>query len=231
MSDEPKSVEAFYDEHGEQLGLTTDYQHLKPVLPPISEKRILDVGCGLGNGAAYLDSRGASVIGIDISQEEISTAQQRHGDTIEFYQDDLRQRLSRFDDGDFDVIVCALTLAHIENWKRPFGEFHRVLADAGVLVIHAHHPFVDYLELQHDQSYHVIGDGATYTETEQFVRPWGPAGEGLRFYRRPLGKLFQPALDAGFVLEKFVEPGTGSHDSDRYDPSRPPRHILLRFRR
>jgi len=231
MSDERTEIKSFYDEYGDQLGLTDDYQHLEPVLPDVSGKRVLDAGCGLGNGSAFLASKGADVTGIDLSREEIATARDRHGDDIEFYQADLQDPLTMFEDDEFDVVVCALVLAHIEDWNRPFSEFNRILAEGGAVVIHVHHPFVDYLELEVEESDVVIDNETTYAETEQFYRPWGPDGESMPFYRRPLGELFRPAQNAGFVLEHFVEPGTGPDDSDRYDPSRPPRHLLLRFRR
>lgn len=230
MSGEDDDVQSFYDEYGKRLGLTGDYEHLDPVLPDVSGKRVLDAGCGLGNGSQFLASRGASVTGIDISKAEISTARERHGAAIEFHQMDLREPLETFDDGAFDIIVCALTLAHLLDWNHLFTEFHRIVSERGSVVVHAHHPFVDYLELDADYSEHVVDNGATYAKTELFDRPWGPNGQPLGFYRRPLGELLRPGLDAGFVLDDFVEPGSGPHESDRYDPSHPPRHLLFRFR-
>lgn len=230
MSDERTDVKSFYDEYGERLGLTEDYEHLEPVLPDISSTHVLDAGCGLGNGSAYLAAKGAEVTGIDLSEEEITIARGRHGNDLEFYQADLRDPLNIFEDGQFDVIVCALVLAHIEDLDRLFSEFSRILTEGGTVVIHAHHPFVDYLELEVEESDQVIGRGTTYAETEEFSRPWGPDGAAMPLYRRPLGELLRPPQDAGFVLEQIVEPGTGPTNSDRYDPSRPPRHLLLRFR-
>ena len=210
MSDEIDEVASFYDEHGEQLGLTENYRHLEPVLPTVSEKRVLDAGCGLGNGSAYLAANGASVTGIDISEEEIAIARERHGDGIDFFQVDLQDRLSMFDNGEFDIVVCALTLAHLQDWNQPF---------------------MDYLELAVGEPQQARGEGEVYGNVEQFSRPWGPDGETMPFYRRPLGELLRPALEAGFVLEEFIEPGSGPHESEKYDPSYPPRHLLLRFRR
>lgn len=229
MSDGRDEVASFYDEHGESLGLTDDYRHLEPVLPSVSNKRVLDAGCGLGDGSAYFAENGADVIGIDISQAEIEQARKRHGERVDFHVGDLRNPLSRFDGGAFDLVVCALTLAHLQNWDQPFQEFRRILKESGAVVLHAHHPFIDYLELAGQDSAQVSGTGGTYTEIERFTRPWGPNGESLQFHRRPLGELLRPALDAGFLLEKLIEPGTGPYESERYDPADPPRHLLLRF--
>lgn len=230
MPDSSDSVESFYDEHGETLGLTGDYEHLDPILPDVSGKRVLDAGCGLGAGSRDLADRGAEVVGVDISQEHVETARKRHGDAVEFHRADFTSQVDVLDGSEFDLVVCALALAHVEEWDGPFAEFVRVLDDDGAVVVHAHNPFVDYIELALRDSSEVLGEGAEYTSTEGFERPWGPDDAPMPLYRRPLGECLRPALARGFVLEQFVEPGTGPFESDRYDPDRPPRHLLMRFR-
>jgi SAM-dependent methyltransferase len=229
MSDHRSEVQAFYDEYGEQLGLTSDYEHLDEILPDVSGQRVLDAGCGLGDGTAYLAGKGADAVGIDISDEHIETAREKYGEQATFYRADIASGVEQLDAGTFDLVVCALTLAHIEDWDTVFSEFARLLDDSGELVVHAHHPFVDYIELELTESEMAIGDSATYTRTERFDRPWGPEGTPMPMYRRPLGEYLRPGLAAGFTLEECIEPGTGPFESERYDPERPPRHLLFRF--
>ena len=224
-------VEAFYDQFEERLGLTGDYEHLEPVLPDVSGKRVLDAGCGLGAGSQYLADSGATVVGVDLSNEHVEAARAEYGADVEFHRMDLTEPLDHFGDGSFDLVVCALVLAHVEDWDQPFAEFARLLGGSGSVVVHVHHPFVDYLELESDSADNVLGEAAEYAAVEQFGRPWGPDGAIMPMYRRPLGEYLRPALDAGFVLAEFLEPGTGPHDTERYDPDRPPRHLLARFDR
>lgn len=231
MTEGSEQVAAFYDEYGDALGLTPNYDHLDPVLPDLTGRRVLDAGCGRGEGSRDLAARGGSVVGVDLSEEYVATARERHGDAVEFYQGDFAEGLAFLDSGSFDVVVCGLALAHVPDWDRAFETFGRLLDDGGSVVVHAHHPFVDYLELAVENSDEVTGDSAEYCRVERFGRRWGPDGEVMPLYRRPIGEAVRPALDAGFVLEAFVEPGTGPHETDRYDPREPPRHLLLRFRK
>lgn len=142
---------------------------------------------------------------------------------------DLREPLD-FEDASFDLVICALTLAHLQDWEHPFAEFARILRPVGHVVVHGHHPFVDYLELEAG-SEQVLNSDPSYSDIEAFDRPWGPDGHPLRFYRRPLGEFLRPALSAGFNLDHFIEPGTGPHETNRYDPETPPRHLLIRYQK
>ena len=46
-------------------------------LPPLAGKRVLDLGCGVGQQAAELVARGARLIGVDSSDELLAAARQR----------------------------------------------------------------------------------------------------------------------------------------------------------
>jgi SAM-dependent methyltransferase len=56
--------------HEEQLGI------LEELLPEVSERRVLDVGCGTGRISRYLAARGAKVSGFDFSAKAIEIARQ-----------------------------------------------------------------------------------------------------------------------------------------------------------
>jgi hypothetical protein len=60
------------------------------------------------------------------------------------------------------------------------------------------HPFFDMLREQMENYFHVERTGCTWYG---FGKPvYVPA------HRRPLGEIFTPLLEAGFALEKLVEP-------------------------
>lgn len=60
------------------------------LLPPLSGKTVLDLGCGIGDQAAELAKRGARVIGIDANDELLAEAQSRKIPNAEFRHGDLR---------------------------------------------------------------------------------------------------------------------------------------------
>lgn len=89
--------------------------------------KVLDVGCGVGNTAAWLAERGFAVIGMDLSEEAIARASVRCAHVTWIIGDCTSPR----DFGPFDVILDCGTvhqldqhdrLAYVDNlrsWTKP----------------------------------------------------------------------------------------------------------------
>ena len=95
----------------------------------------LDAACGEGYGSALLAQSGASVKGVDISEQAIAHAQQRYGqlEGIEFHVSDCTAL--PFDDAEFDRVVSFETLEHLEEHDLLLAEFKRVLKPDGLLIL------------------------------------------------------------------------------------------------
>ena len=100
------------------------------------DKRVLDIACGEGYGAAMLIRNGAaSVAGVDIDAEVVARANRVYAAPgLTYKQGDIRQPLD-LDDDAFDVIVCFETIEHIAEHDAFLSELDRVLAPGGVLII------------------------------------------------------------------------------------------------
>jgi len=100
-------------------------------------RRILDVGCGLGDDAAAmagLVAPGGSVVGVDGSQAMIEEARRRHG-AVEGLSFDVANAADLpFDDASFDACRIDRVLQHIANPAPVVREMARVLRPEGVLV-------------------------------------------------------------------------------------------------
>jgi 2-polyprenyl-3-methyl-5-hydroxy-6-metoxy-1,4-benzoquinol methylase len=96
-------------------------------------KKVLDVACGSGYGAAILKKAGAlAVTGVDISEKAVAFARLHHAaDGIEFVVGDA-ERLSQ--SGPFDAVVSFETIEHIRHPKAFLAESIRLLAPGGVLI-------------------------------------------------------------------------------------------------
>jgi ubiquinone/menaquinone biosynthesis C-methylase UbiE len=98
----------------------------------VAGKRVLDIACGEGYGAAALHKAGAaSVIGVDISESVCSHARTKYGL-------DARQGAAEhipLPDQSVDVIVSFETIEHVRDPHRFLDECARVLAPGGRLVI------------------------------------------------------------------------------------------------
>lgn len=228
MSNE-ESIEEFFDSVAEDYN---DLANSSPIrqycrlpavqslLPDLTGKRVLDAACGTGTHAAWLAEQGATVVGVDSSEEMIRTADERFGDVAEFKQADLRKSLDFLADGEFDVVSSQLTLSHLDDWSVVLKEFDRVLSDDGILVVSTDHPFrqfllarygefsdIDIYPQENEPSVIPEKDPANYYEIERYDLAYGPDNSHvISFYRRPMSTYIQSFLDAGFNLEDVVEP-------------------------
>ncbi|MGO9639762.1 MAG: class I SAM-dependent methyltransferase [Candidatus Acidiferrales bacterium] len=98
----------------------------------VREKRVLDIACGEGYGAAALQKAGAGhVIGVDISEAVCLHAREKYG--IDARTGDA-ERIP-LDEGSVDVVVSFETIEHVPNPGRFLDECVRVLAPGGKLII------------------------------------------------------------------------------------------------
>lgn len=96
-------------------------------------------------------------------------------------------------DASFDGIVCALVIGHLTNRRQLLAEMRRVLRPAGWLVISTTHPTADWRHF-----------GGSYYDDSWVDLPHGPGA--LHFQRMTVETFLGELLDAGFLLEKLVEP-------------------------
>jgi len=97
-------------------------------------KKVLDVACGSGYGAAMLKEAGAAkVIGVDLSNDAIEYAeshfQNRDIDFIVGNAEDLSAHRG------FDVVVSFETIEHLQHPETFLAEIVRSLAPDGILII------------------------------------------------------------------------------------------------
>jgi len=167
--------------------------------------RCLDLACGTGINLHRLADAGWSVIGVDISADQLRVARERAGDEIELVQADATQL--RFEDGAFDAVACSLLHTDVDDVGAVWREAARVLEPGGRLAYVGIHPcFVGPFARNPPASPPQLYGG--YRSTAWTME--GPA-DGIR--RRaggrhvPLAEFLNAFLDAGFRLLRVVETG------------------------
>jgi 2-polyprenyl-3-methyl-5-hydroxy-6-metoxy-1,4-benzoquinol methylase len=106
----------------------------KEVIGDVKNKKILDVGCGIGSLSFYLAKRGANVIGIDLSKNLIEFCKkeaQKEELTIEFKE--MNAQIPDFEDESFDIIVGSRIVHHLPNIELFFKECKRLLKKKGYI--------------------------------------------------------------------------------------------------
>jgi len=95
-------------------------------------RRVLDVACGEGYGAAALQKAGAAhVIGVDVSEDACLHARKRYG--LDVRPGSAEQ--IPLPDNSLDVVVSFETIEHVGDPGRVLDECARVLGPGGLLVI------------------------------------------------------------------------------------------------
>ena len=87
----------------------------------------LDVGCGTGRASLILATLGASVTGVDSSQEMLRVARTNAAAAslpVEFVPGDANSL--NFPDVSFDSVISLRMLMHTQDWRRCLGEMCRV---------------------------------------------------------------------------------------------------------
>lgn len=98
-----------------------------------ADDHVLDIGCGVGAPAAYLDDQyGCRVTGISTSQVGIDAAQEHASDRVQFLVRD--GEATGFAPDTFDRIY-SMESAHLMHKKRLFTECARVLKPGGRLAM------------------------------------------------------------------------------------------------
>jgi SAM-dependent methyltransferase len=139
--------------------------------------RVLEVGCGPGQVAAYLHKRGAQVAGLDSSPAMIGQARREHPG-IPFTVGDFFAIPEP--DGAFAAVVAFYAIVHTEPDELPrlFREWFRVLAPGGWLLMSFH-----------------VGDERLH------VDEWEGAAVSLDFIFFAIEPVENALLDAGFTNE------------------------------
>lgn len=105
------------------------------VLPPRSEWRVLDVGCGTGTGLAQYARAGCTVVGVDVSASMLDKAAARLGDQAELHLTDGGDL--PFDDDRFDLVTTSMVLHEIPREAREtfVAEMSRVTRPEGRMLL------------------------------------------------------------------------------------------------
>ncbi|WP_046173537.1 class I SAM-dependent methyltransferase [Domibacillus indicus] len=182
---------------------------IKSVLPPLHGKTVLDVGCGMGQFAAYCVENGAaSVLGIDISEKMIEQAQRSNP------HPGITYRCVPIEDFEspgqsFDLIVSSLAIHYVEDYPALVGKVSGLLRGGGEFIFSTEHPVAtarqkmnNWVRDEEGNRLHWALDN--YQEEGMREQHWYI--DGVIKYHRTLSTLVNTLITGGLAIEKMVEP-------------------------
>lgn len=98
--------------------------------------KLLDIACGRGRHAIYLNAHGYDVTGIDLSVENIRFAKQFENDTLRFFVHDMRElSYNRYFNVAFNLFTSFGYFATDDQHIGSLINFHNALKTGGLLIL------------------------------------------------------------------------------------------------
>ncbi len=216
------------------LAAVFEWRAFQRLLPPLEGKRVLDMGCGLGNFAREARARGAaSVVGVDVSERMLAEARNRDPDPAITY---LRCALESFEPAAaaFDVVICMLALHYVADYAQIVRRIAACLAPGGRVAISVEHPIYT---ANGTAAWHLGPDGLPahwpvdrYRDEGERRTRWFV--DGVVKYHRTVETYVNGLLAAGLTLVRLAEPEAedaallAAHPEWRDERRRPPFLLL-----
>lgn len=172
------------------------------LLGDVAGKRILDLGCGAGQHAVALARRGAKVIAVDESADQIAAARaaaEAADVRVELHHAPLAE-LAFLRADTIDAVLCVNALVHVDDIGRLFRQIHRVLTTECHFVLSVPHPTFALLDPWAPEALRIRR--SAFDE-----RPYQTLDPREGWWARSLSTLFTELSRAGFRLDALLEPG------------------------
>ena len=208
--DNPEFFNSYMELRTNEQGLNAALEEpaLYGLLPSLSGLRILDIGCGFGKFASFCLQKGAAHIsGIDISSNMISEARESIKDSRASFEVIATEDFEA-DEGSFDLVVSSMCFHYVKNIRRVFENVSFALRENGLFVFSVEHPICTSLlkgwcSSNDEPKRHWPVDD--YKKETMRVSRWFV--DGVIKYHRTLETYINELIDAGFSIERLLEPG------------------------
>lgn len=186
-----------------------EWHQLQPLFPALTDKKVLDLGCGYGWHCKYAAVQGASdVLGIDGSKKMIATAKIRNADAKIRYEICDLENYS-YPENTYDLVISNLVLHYIENLDNIYQKVYRTLKKGGCFLFNIEHPSFT-AGVNQDWIYDA-DNRPLYWPMDNYYYPGLRETNFLGYkvvkYHHTLTQILNPLLHTGFTLEAVEEAG------------------------
>ena len=185
-----------------------EWPTLKSMLPDLTGKTVIDLGCGYGWFCRSARELGAAqVTGVDISEKMLARAAELTADPAITYQ---RRDLEdvNLEDNSLDLVYSSLALHYLPELDTLFRHVQRALKPGGSMVFSMEHPIYTCASRQGwltDDNGERFWGVNQYQQEGQRVSNW--LADGVIKYHRTLGTSLNALIHAGLSLREVNEWG------------------------
>lgn len=179
------------------------------MMPDLKGKKVLDLGCGFGEHCRQFVNCGAEkVVGIDISEKMLEVARVENCDPKITYLNMPMEDIAELQDT-FDIVISSLAFHYVEDFEGVIRNIHNLLKENGIFIFSQENPLC---------TCHSGGDRWTRDENGNKLHlnlaDYGVEGErktvwfvdDVKIYHRTFSTIVNALIEAGFTIEKMIEP-------------------------
>jgi len=189
------------------------------MLPELKGKKILDLGCGFGEHCKRFVECGAEkVVGVDISEKMLEVAMQENNDQRITYLNMPMEDISKLHE-QFDVVISSLAFHYVEDFEALIRNIYQMLNEDGVFVFSQENPLCTChsggnrwtKDKNGNKLYLNLADYGVEGERESvwFV-------DNVKKYHRTFSTIINTLVEAGFSIEKMIEPLPSNELLEKY---------------
>lgn len=220
--------------------IRTDAAHYGPCAPDENQlrllgdvrgKRILELGCGGGQCSIAFARQGAECVAVDLSDAQIAYARElaaQEEAAVTFAQGDMADFLETLPEAGFDIAFSAYAFQYVEDLGRVFRGTRRALKPGGLFVFSLDHPLNDITACEDGR---ILVSGSYFARGRRFWNWEMPGSEErtpLYSFHRTVGDFLHLLTDAGFLVERLLEPEPTAEEFDPWeDPAEMQRYAAI----
>lgn len=191
------------------------------ILGDVSNKKILDLGCGEGGYSRELAKRNAIVTAIDCVDEAVKYSMEQAEKNRLSIQHFVRNSndLQSVENNTFDIVLCSMMLMDCEDFEGTMKEVVRVLKPSGKLFASVLHPCFDG---NHEKGIGRQGEGASrqvviknYFEPQVWEAPLNKGKTPVIWRHRTFEEYVKTFIKCGLTISDLNEPRATKRQAEK----------------